>query len=43
MARATAFYSVGAAATKDLPPNYNSYTFPGGGGDFRKITSFEHD
>ena len=32
MARGKAFYSVGAAATKDLPPNYNRYTFPGKGG-----------
>ena len=27
MARDKAFYSAGAAATKDLPPNYNRYIF----------------
>ena len=40
MARGKAFHSVGAAATKDLPPNYNRYIFfPGG--NSRRITSFE--
>ena len=41
MARGKLFGSVGAAATIDLPPNYNRYIFPRGNSS--KITSFERE